>query len=119
MKLTTSVENMEFHAFHGIHPEEAQTGGSFVVDLHLEQMVYEDREYKTIADVIDYEFLYELVQRHMSLRKDLLEQIASNIINELSERFIYLERIHIRIIKKNPAGRFNGANAVISLEKVL
>lgn len=119
MKLTTSVENMIFHAYHGIHPGEAEKGGEFVVSVYLDQMVYEDREFKEISDVIDYEIIYQIVQKHMANRENLVEQVANHIMRELSEKYMYLEKIRIQITKRNPAGKFNGADAVIHLEKII
>ncbi len=119
MKLETRLEGMEFHAYHGWYPEEAKNGGKFRVDVVLEQFVYDDKEFKDLSDVVNYEEVFSIVNNQMQNRRQLIEDLGKSIINELSERYHHLQKVKVKITKFNPAGKFDGANAVIIFERDL
>ncbi|MFY8022439.1 MAG: dihydroneopterin aldolase [Bacteroidia bacterium] len=119
MKLETRLEGMEFHAYHGWYPEEAKNGGKFRVDVVLEQFVYDDKEFKELSDVINYEEVFTMISKQMNNRRALIEELGKSIINELCERFSYIQKVKLTITKYNPAGKFDGANAVIVFERDL
>jgi dihydroneopterin aldolase len=119
MKLETRLEGMEFNAYHGWYPEEAKNGGKFRVDVILEQFVYDDKEFKDLSDVINYEEVFLMVTKQMNNPRLLIEDLGKSIINEISERFHHLQKVKLTITKYNPAGKFDGANAVIVLERDL
>lgn len=110
---------MEFHAFHGWYPEEAKKGGKFRVDVVLEQFVYDDKEFKELSDVVNYEEVYSMVGRQMAERRALIEDLGKSIVKELCDRYPYLQKVRVKITKFNPMGRFDGANAVVNFEREL
>jgi dihydroneopterin aldolase len=51
----------------------------------------------------------------MDISRDLIEEVASNIMRKINMTFSNLENITVFITKHNPAGKFNGANARVKL----
>jgi dihydroneopterin aldolase len=119
MKLETRLEGMECHAYHGWYPEEAKNGGKYRVDVILEQFVYDDKDFKDLSDVVNYEEVFVLVSKQMQNRRQLIEDLGKSIVNDLSDRYHYLQKVKVKITKFNPAGKFEGANAVIVMEREL
>jgi dihydroneopterin aldolase len=55
----------------------------------------------------------------MQNRRQLIEDLGKSIVNDLSDRYHYLQKVKVKITKFNPAGKFEGANAVIVMEREL
>ena len=109
--LKVELSKLQFHSFHGVHEEESKTGGDFEVDL----AVY----YKPVAlpvrhldETIDYTRLYALIKQRMEKRTRLLETIATEIAEEIFNRFTNVLEVNVSIKKLNPPiPFFNGSIA--------
>lgn len=115
MNLQTALENMEFFSYHGLYPGEKVTGGKFTVAVYIDEQCSDNKEFKGINEVINYELVYEIVKKEMEISRDLIEEVASNILRKLKMTFSNVENITVYITKHNPAGSFNGANAKVRL----
>tara|TARA_A100000164_G_scaffold364892_1_gene383772 strand:+ start:551 stop:946 length:396 start_codon:yes stop_codon:yes gene_type:complete len=60
-----------------------------------------------LEEILDYEFLYDAVQKNISSRHSLLETIASNILEEILEPEVVIAGV-VCITKLSPEG-FDGA----------
>ncbi len=118
MKLVTALEKLEFFAFHGIYAEEKTIGGKFTLDIWIEQDVPDEIEFKKINEVLDYEKIYAIVKNEMNQPKDLIEEVAKNILDKIELQNADLVSIKIKITKHNPAGKFEKGDASVMLEKI-
>jgi len=117
MKLQTTLEGLEFKAYHGIYPEEKAKGGKFIVDVWFDEEVDSDKAMDDINTLINYEKVYDLIAEEMNNRRDLIEDVARNILMRLSHyRLNKSMSIRVKITKINPAGKFGSGMASVSLE---
>ncbi len=118
MTLITSLDNLHFFSFHGMYPQEKINGGKYTVDIWLEQDLPNDSEFKNIDNLIDYEIVYGLIKHEMYQAKDFIEDVAKSIINAVQHNMALpknIVSIKIKITKHNPAGKFDGGNASVTL----
>jgi dihydroneopterin aldolase len=115
MNLQTALENMEFFSYHGLYPDEKVKGGKFTVAIYIDEQCADNKEFKGINEVINYEMVYEIVKKEMDISRDLIEEVASNILRKINMTFSSVENITVYITKHNPASNFNGANAKVRL----
>jgi dihydroneopterin aldolase len=115
MNLQTALENMEFFSYHGLYPDEKVKGGKFTVAIYIDEQCADNKEFKGINEVINYELVYEIAKKEMDISRDLIEEVASNILRKINMTFSSVENITVYITKHNPASNFNGANAKVRL----
>mgnify|MGYP006300734843 FL=1 len=99
-KLT--IENAEFYAYHGVRDEEKKLGGKYQVDLDL----YYDSTSAAINDNIQYAVNYEeavfcIAEVISNESYNLIETIASEILNGVMEKFKALQQATVRVRKLN------------------
>ena len=84
------LQDLKFHAFHGVLPQERKTGNDYLVSLRIKY------------DVTNYAEVYQLVSQEMSVPSQLIERVGGRIGDRLFRRFPTIEEIHLKIIKQNP-----------------
>ena len=94
---------MEFHAFHGLYPEEKKLGNRFRVDLKILLFLPFDPENTHIDTTVDYARVYELLETEMAVASPLLESLGQRICGKIREAFPLVEELDIAIAKANPA----------------
>ncbi len=97
-KLT--VKGAKFYAYHGVKEAERELGGKYEVDLDL----YYDATSAIINDDVKYAVNYEEAIYTVSdvigeESYNLIETLASEILNMLMEKFVDLKKASIRIRK--------------------
>ena len=97
-----SVIGQESFAFHGCHPLERKTGGKFEVDVHIDTDFTKAVATDSIAEAVDYVQIMEIINTQMSLRCNLIETVAKNIIDALWEVFGEAIRIEVFVRKLQP-----------------
>lgn len=96
---TIHLTNLQFKAYHGLYPQEKILGNKFIVNLHVHYKAI--NSIITIADTINYEKLFALVQQQMNIATPLLETVAQNIAKEILKSFSEALEVDICIAKKN------------------
>lgn len=117
MNYTCSLQNLVFHGFHGLHPEEALTGGLFQVDIHIETTRTDEENFNHIGTVLNYETIYALIKTEMSHRSDLIESVASRIISRVYQVLPEIRKVTVSITKPNPGGLFKSGEARVTLSR--
>ena len=111
---TISIEGMEFYAYHGHYDEEKTTGNRFIVDIWLETNTKSAEKSDHIKDALNYQEVYVVVKKTMEQNKyNLLECIASKILDKLFLQFPAIDAAKIKVSKMNPA--MGGQIALVSL----
>ncbi|MES2380866.1 MAG: dihydroneopterin aldolase [Bacteroidota bacterium] len=115
MKVETCLENLEFFAYHGLYDYEKVNGGKFRIDVTLSENVNNNKSFETLEDVLNYEKVFAIVKKEMEQPRDFIETVAADIITQLKTDYNHLANITVKITKYNPAGKFDGGNASVTL----
>jgi dihydroneopterin aldolase len=114
-KLT--LNNMEFHAFHGCLPHEKQIGNTYEVSVAM----YLDTECAglsdNLADTVNYQTVYNIVKCEMEISSNLIENVVWRIGKSLKREFQSVHKWEISLLKHNPplGGKVQNAKIEISL----
>lgn len=102
MKTTVFLDEVRFHAFHGVMPQERAVGADFTVWLTVGYDFVKAAESDDLSDTISYADLYEVVRSEMDKPSQLLEHVALRIVKAVASRWPKVEKIDIRLAKDNP-----------------
>lgn len=97
MSLTIELQRLELHGHHGVTEEERERGQTFLFDIwaDLPDRAVSDR----LEDTVDYREIAACVREVSdSTRFNLLEALASEVVDTLLKRF-ELERVRVRVRK--------------------
>lgn len=97
------IEDMEFFAFHGHYDEEKFAGNRFSVSIYLWTDTSKAEKTDNLDDALNYQVVYAIICDLMkNTKSNLVENLASNILDALFNRFAKLQKARIRIAKLNP-----------------
>lgn len=96
------LENMLFHAKHGVFEEETIIGGSFEVNVEMETDFSQSMQKDELEGTIDYSRVYELIDKEMNAPSKLLEHLGKRILDVLYENFTSIHYVRLKISKLNP-----------------
>lgn len=104
MKLKGKVvlEGLEFHAYHGIYPDERSSGNKFEVDISVNTSFEESAFHDDLSGTINYEEVYAIVKTEMEKPSKLLETVAHAIAEKILASFDTASRAEVTISKFNP-----------------
>lgn len=106
--LTVQLQNLQFHAYHGVYEGESKTGNNYEVNLTVE---YNEKGHNIhqLKDIINYEDLYDIVRRRMGIAAPLLEEVAEGIIRKIKHQYSYVTEANVSIYKlQAPMEGFQG-----------
>jgi 7,8-dihydroneopterin aldolase/epimerase/oxygenase len=97
------LQGMRFHAYHGVHDEEARFGAPFVVDVELEVPDPGSPGVgpaDDLAGAVDYARVHARVMELVTgERHRLIETLAARLAHDLLEREPLLRAITVRVHK--------------------
>ena len=96
------LENIRFFAYHGVAPQETTVGNEFVVSLRLKTDIARAMESDDVADTVNYAEIHQAVKEEMDIPSKLLEHVAGRIVRRLLNDFPTIERIDLKLSKRNP-----------------
>ena len=105
MKMLSSyivLQQVRFHAYHGVLPQERVTGNDYLVDLRIKYDVEEATVSDQVEDTLNYAEVYQLVAQEMAVPSALIERVAGRIGDRLVRKYPSIEAIDLKIVKKNP-----------------
>ena len=105
MKLTEGyvfLQDVRFHAFHGVMPQETKVGADFIVNLRIGYPLEQAIESDEVGDTLNYAEVYDLVKQEMKQPSKLLENVAGRIVQTISKHFPSLTSIDLTMMKQNP-----------------
>lgn len=115
MRYQVFLENVQFHAYHGLYPEEAENGNLFIIDLRV---TYEcNQTINTINETIDYTQLFSLLKEQMEVRRLLLETLADDICRMIKNVFPQILQIQLSIKKIHPPIEHFSGVAGVSIDR--
>ncbi|MCU0378613.1 MAG: dihydroneopterin aldolase [Bacteroidales bacterium] len=110
------IEEMEFYAFHGHYKEEQIVGNHFIVDVEIDTDTGKAGESDDLRDTLNYQMAYQIIKREMETKSNLLEHIATRILDALYSELSGINRATIKVSKMNPVmgGRIGRVSVEIS-----
>ena len=96
------INDLRFHAFHGVMPQERLTGNDYSVDLRVGYDVSSAMLSDDVNDTVNYATLFEIVRQEMSVPSQLVERVAYRIADRISRRYPDVTRMDVRVTKLNP-----------------
>lgn len=104
MKLKGKIvlEGLEFHAYHGIYPDERSSGNKFEVDISVNTSFEESAFHDELSGTINYEDIYAIVKTEMEKPSKLLESVAHAIAQKILKTFEAASNAEVAISKFNP-----------------
>ena len=96
------LENIRFFANHGVAPQQTTVGNEFVVSLRLKTDIARAMESDDVADTVNYAEIHQAVKEEMDILSKLLEHVAGRIVRRLFNDFPTIERIDLKLSKRNP-----------------
>ena len=83
-----TLENMEFHAFHGCMEHEQQLGNTFIVSVCMELDTSLAGATDELVHTLNYQLVYDVVKTQMEIPSKLIEQVGQGILQvaELEEK---------------------------------
>lgn len=99
--LSIHLQQLQFKSYHGLYPEEKILGNWFIVNFTAK---YQPQylPIHSIEQTINYQNIFELIERRMAIPTALLETLIVDIANEIFDTFLLVEEIDICVTKKNP-----------------
>ena len=96
------LNNVRFHARHGVLPQERLTGGEFVVNLRAKYPLAKAMGSDDVDDTLNYAEIFEIINKEMQKPSRLIEHVAGRIGRSVIEAFPQVETLDITIAKTNP-----------------
>lgn len=105
MKLLDShivLQNLKFHARHGVLPQEQLTGNGYRVDLRIGYDISKAMVSDDVCDTLNYAEVYQAVAEEMQTPSALIERVAGRIGERLMRQFPKVQEVELKIVKQNP-----------------
>lgn len=96
------LDDLRFHAFHGVMPQERLTGNDYTIDIKIGYDVSLAMVSDNVDDTLNYAEVYKIVDQEMGVPSQLLERVAYRIGYRLSRKFTSITSINIKLTKLNP-----------------
>ena len=98
--IKVALHEVKFYAYHGFYPEEQILGGHYLVDVEVGFVPKKiDDE---IKNTVNYEELYSILSVEMQQPRKLLETLVQEMIDQLKNKFPFLETVKVGLKKLNP-----------------
>ena len=109
------LEAIQLYAYHGCLPEEALIGSNYSVDVMMETDFTEAAKSDDLSQTIDYCVVFNIVKEEMASRANLLENVATRIVNRLKNELKELHKVTITVTKLNPPmnGNVKGVSIIV------
>jgi len=97
-----ALEGMHFYAKHGYYAHEKNIGARYTVDIYIKTNLRPAGRSDELEQTINYEAVYKEVQTIMSTSVNLIEHVALQIIEVISEKHPSIDHLKVRVTKNNP-----------------
>ena len=110
-----TLQDVHFHAFHGVMPQEKRVGGDFLLNLRVGYSLSAAMESDRLEDTISYAALFELVAGEMRIPSKLLEHVAGRMAHAIMSAYPAVSSIDLEIVKQNPPMGADCAGASVEI----
>lgn len=102
LSTTILLPQMQFHARHGVLPQERLVGAQFTVSLEAQVRFDEALLTDRLEGTISYADIHAAVKEEMAIPSALLEHVAGRIARRLFHDFPTIESLKVEVMKQNP-----------------
>ena len=105
MKMTESyimLDDLRFHAYHGVMEQEHLTGNDYSVSLRVGCDMYGAVESDVFDKTVGYEDVYRIVKEEMATPSALVEHVAGRIARRLGKEYPQISSLVVKVMKLNP-----------------
>ena len=102
MKQYILLQNLHFHSYHGVAPQEQLVGNDFTINLRLGTNFSQAMASDNVNDTVSYADIFAAVREEMNIPSKLLEHVAGRIIHRLYSEFPSISEIELTLLKRNP-----------------
>ncbi|KAA6313714.1 Dihydroneopterin aldolase [termite gut metagenome] len=96
------LENVTFHAYHGVLPQENKIGNAFIVNVRLKINIVAATATDELTNTVNYADIYKVLKKETEIPSKLLEHVCGRIIRRLFHDFPAIEEIELKFAKQNP-----------------
>nr|MBD3621709.1 dihydroneopterin aldolase [Sunxiuqinia sp.] len=96
------LEGLEFFAYHGHYPIEKEVGNRFILNVSIQTNCDAAGKSDRLEDALDYQKVYSLIKQEMAIPSDLLEHVATRILDKLHAELPAIDKAWVKISKMNP-----------------
>lgn len=114
---TITLQNMEFHAYHGCLEHEKQLGNTFIVSVSMELDTAEAGKSDELQHTLNYQLVYDVVKREMAVPSKLIEHICQRILDAIFDSFQQIQALEVKLLKQQPPLGGKVSNVSICLKK--
>jgi dihydroneopterin aldolase len=109
------LDSIQLYAYHGCLTEEALIGSNYTVDVMMETDFTEAAKTDDLTKTIDYCVVFNIVKEEMSIRANLLENVALRIVKRLKDQLNDLYKVTVTVTKLNPPmnGNVKGVSIIV------
>jgi dihydroneopterin aldolase len=97
-----TLENMEFHAYHGCLEFEQELGNTFIVTVSMELDTTLAGKTDALEHTLNYQLVYDAVKKEMEIPSKLIEHVGQRIADSLFENFTQIQNLTVKLSKLNP-----------------
>jgi dihydroneopterin aldolase len=97
-----TLNNLSFFAYHGAYLQEQRLGNTFTIDLRLHTNLTDALSTDDLSTTVSYADVFRVAQIEMQQSSQLLEHVAGRIVRQLFAQFPSIEKIEIKLRKRNP-----------------
>ncbi len=99
--VTIELQNIRFHAFHGIYEGEKKTGSAYDVSV---KVIYDEGSsgFDNLENTINYVEVFDILKQGMQTPTPLLEKVAQGIIEAVKQRWPFSVEIMVSVFKLEP-----------------
>jgi dihydroneopterin aldolase len=115
---TIYLENLRFHAFHGVVEQERIVGNDYIINVSVQYPLEAACDSDDVNDTLNYASLADVIKEEMSIPSNLLEHVAQRIGKSIFIHFPLTECATIDIKKVAPpfSADCDGAGISITMQ---
>lgn len=109
------LENIALYAHHGVFEQEKQVGNIFIINVKIKLDLTKSSLTDELEDTVSYADVYEVIKEEMAIPSKLLEHVAGRIVRRLKKDFHPIEKVELKLSKRNPpiGGQVDVASVVL------
>ncbi|NDW17418.1 dihydroneopterin aldolase [Dysgonomonas sp. 216] len=96
------LENITFHANHGVFPQENTVGNTFIINLKIKTLSNNAYSSDDLNETLNYAEVYNIIDEEMKVASKLMEHVGGRIIKRLKSYSQQIDSIELKISKQNP-----------------
>ncbi|MGO2300190.1 dihydroneopterin aldolase [Paucilactobacillus nenjiangensis] len=111
------INNMSFHTYNGVFPEEKRLGQRLEIDVELTYPIEQQVKTDNLNETVSYADIYETIESFvLNHNYNLIESLANNLLTTLLANYLSISDITLKVRKYSVpiAGIFDNIEIEVS-----